>query len=160
MIWQTIPILPHYEASHTGLIRHKTKRHIRRPQVIPNGYAVIRAYYKRKFSNFYIHRLVASAFYGFCKHKEVNHRNGIKTDNRASNLEWVMRKENLRHSYIQNPHQHRGTKNSQCKLTITQVKEIKRRLINKETQKSIYTSMNIGRGTVNAIALGLTWSYI
>lgn len=45
-----------------------------------------------------VHRLVAEAYLGDAKGEEVNHINSVKTDNRASNLEWVTRKENVRHS--------------------------------------------------------------
>lgn len=49
--------------------------------------------------NTYIHRLVLMAFIGICDSKpHVNHINGIKTDNRLENLEWVTVKENLDHS--------------------------------------------------------------
>lgn len=47
-----------------------------------------------------LHRIVASAFIpnDSCK-RTVNHKNGIKTDNRASNLEWATDGENISHSY-------------------------------------------------------------
>lgn len=49
-----------------------------------------------------IHRLVADAFLEREEGKdEVNHINGIKTDNRYFNLEWVSRSENVSHSYYE-----------------------------------------------------------
>jgi len=48
---------------------------------------------------FLMHRLIAQAFIANPKHKkEVNHINGIKTDNRIDNLEWVTASENILHS--------------------------------------------------------------
>lgn len=44
-----------------------------------------------------VHRLVAEAFYG-TSNKEVNHKNGNKSDNRLSNLEFVTKSENVRHA--------------------------------------------------------------
>jgi len=48
-----------------------------------------------------VHRLVAKNFIpnDDVLKNEVNHKNGIKTDNRAENLEWVTKSENLLHKY-------------------------------------------------------------
>lgn len=47
-----------------------------------------------------VHRLIAAEFCdGYSDGLVVNHKNGIRADNRAENLEWVTASENVRHSF-------------------------------------------------------------
>lgn len=61
-----------------------------------NGYLQCTLFRKR----FYIHRLVYEAWIGNIPNGyDIDHINGIKTDNRVSNLRAVPRSENLKHNY-------------------------------------------------------------
>jgi hypothetical protein len=65
-----------------------------------NGYCRLGLYKNGVKNNHQIHRLVADAFLINNENKEqVNHKNGIKCDNRVDNLEWVTYYENRMHSY-------------------------------------------------------------
>lgn len=49
---------------------------------------------------FKLHRLIAQAFIPNPQNKRfINHINGLKTDNKIENLEWVTNSENVLHSY-------------------------------------------------------------
>lgn len=64
------------------------------------GYHFIWIFNDGKRIKQYIHRLVLTAFLPNHENKPtVNHKNGIKTDNRVENLEWATWREQLIHAY-------------------------------------------------------------
>ena len=65
-----------------------------------NNYSGIRLRNNKILKTFTIHRLVAVSFIKNPENKKtVNHKNGIRSDNRIENLEWMTYSENIQHSY-------------------------------------------------------------
>lgn len=99
--WKRIVIEPKtnkkYFVSSHGRIKSVCRNGVERilkPAKDKNGYAVV-AIGRRQFKT---HRIVAKYF---CRKREitneVNHKNGVKSDNRACNLEWVTHSGNQQH---------------------------------------------------------------
>ena len=88
-----------YEVSNMGNLRNsKTHRPVKGTPD-KKGYLRFRPTINRKKKSFKVHRIVALAFIPNPENKpHVNHINGIKSDNRAENLEWVTCKENAEHA--------------------------------------------------------------
>ena len=88
-----------YEVSNQGRVRNALTDQVLRPRIIKEGYLIVDLYYKGQRKTCYVHNLVATAFVeGWREGLEVNHKNGVKTDNRAENLEWVTASENRQHA--------------------------------------------------------------
>jgi hypothetical protein len=64
-----------------------------------SGYRVVMLSRECRVHQFRLHRLVAAAFLGSptAERPEVNHKDGDKTNNHVSNLEYVNRSENMLH---------------------------------------------------------------
>lgn len=108
-----------YEISDTGLVRNLRKDSKNRtyhgkiliPGLTGSGYPFVLLSVNGVTKNKMIHRLVADAFISNPdKLREVNHKDGNKTNNRVTNLEWCTRAENLKHAV------NTGLRYSQCNI--------------------------------------------
>lgn len=82
------------------------------------GYLVVRVKLAGKHTTKAVHRLVAECWVPNPNNRlEVNHKDGDKRNNAASNLEWVSRSENIKHAYSNKLRSASGVLNSRCKCS-------------------------------------------
>lgn len=109
----------------------------------------------RERKTMYIHRLLAMCFISNLDNKpQVNHINGIKTDFRISNLEWVTPHENIAHSI------ETGLRKKGYTLTAEQVIEIKKRAEQGEPIHKMKKDYPVSESTLLRIKKGQSWAHV
>lgn len=110
-----------------------------------------------------VHRIVATHFISNPLGKDqVNHKNGIKADNRVENLEWCNASENQLHAFaigLSTPK--RGIKHYMAKLSEDDVRTIRAMWESGAfLQREISEQYSIDRGYVAVLLGGKTWKHL
>jgi hypothetical protein len=101
-----------YEVSSIGEVKSKTRIYpgrggylcTRKPRIMTQG-VTTKGYFAVTLTlngverRIEVHRLVAEAFLGKPDGMQVNHKDGIKKNNKVENLEWVTPSENSLHAF-------------------------------------------------------------
>lgn len=174
IIWKKIPKYSLYEASTDGHIKtfnwkNKGIEAIMKPAKDNNGY--LRTMLKNeegKFCTIKVHRIIAQTFLENPLNKAtVNHKNGIKNDNRVCNLEWMTQKENTKHANEFLPKNiNKGEKVGTSILTEVQVQEIldnyefgkKKR--KKVSRKELALKYSVSEITIKSIVMRISWLHL
>lgn len=167
-IWKDIPQYEGiYQASNMGRIRSLLHRGGKKPSLMKtqerNGYLRVPLTDKNgNRSHKSVHRLVLESFLGCIENHEVNHKNGIKSDNRISNLEWCTRSENQTHAFkngLQIPL--KGSEIGNSILTENDILRIRSEYKKKGvTYQSLANEYNTSKQNVYCIIKRKTWSHV
>lgn len=108
------------------------------------------------------HRVIWEAAHGLSPEELViNHRNGVKTDNRLVNLELVTQRRNMEHARETGLMQPlRGERQGRSRLTDRDVLSIYCRAHAGEDQLAIGSDYGVGRGIVSNIKRGWAWTHV
>lgn len=107
-----------------------------------------------------VHRLVALAFLGDAPNgHEVAHINGNSLDNTVANLAYVTHADNERHK-LDHGTRRRGAEVKAAKLTDDDVRAIKWRVLNGESQTSVARMYDVSDATVSGIMKGKKWAHV
>lgn len=137
--WKDVAEYEGYQVSNCGRIRTKThyiltKAGVKKPRfskvlklsLMNSGYLFIMLHKDGNNRNVSVHRLVFEHFKGpIPDGYQINHINGVKTDNRIENLEMVTGKQNMAHAIATGLVNNRGENSSSAKLLNSQAEEIR-----------------------------------
>lgn len=147
---------PNYLIDDSGNVWSKKSNKMLAP-IISKGYVKANLYTNRKCKIMAVHRLVALTFIPNPNNlPEINHKDGDKSNNHVSNLEWCDSKHNKKHAALMGLNvPKKGENHHSSKLTDNQIEEIRNLYVPRVmTTRMLAKKYGISQQQVSGIVLG------
>lgn len=162
MRWYKFVLSKKYLINKLGQVKNIRTQRVTQPRPDKDGYLRVVLWYNKRMHNLAVHRLIALHFIPNPKKKtQVNHIDGVKSNNSIRNLEWVSPEENRRHStYLKLQAPRRGTKHHNSKLSNQDIKEIRKLCKDNCPHDMISSIYNVRPGTISKVKLRTRWPHV
>lgn len=126
------------------------------------GYLWLRVTIRSKRIMVMAHRLVWQHSFGnIPKGKQINHKNGVKWDNRPENLEVVSCRQNILHAFrVIKTRTCKGINHSQHKLKDKDMFEIRERRLAGERGVDLAEEFKVSQATISVVYRSLKWTHL
>jgi len=159
--WGVYPNNTKYMVSTIGSVKNIATKRLLKQSKTAKGYWVVTLSNNSSRKQCRVHRMVLSTFIGKCPlGMECNHKNGIKSDNRLTNLEWTTHSDNIKHAYKVGLKCAVGEGNGQSKLTKKNVSTIRNLCTVGNRQVDVAKKFNVNRSTICRIVSGAAWANV
>lgn len=168
--WRSIPEFgARYIVSSDGHVRNIDTGRLLFGEIDCDGYRRVNLSRDGKTYKRRVHRLVCEAFHGPCPpNMECCHGDGVRLNNRASNLRWATRADNVRDAIGHGTHKadiwpavrasasrdRRGHRAAGAKFTVEQVAEMRARRADGWSERKIAREFGCAPGTAHKIVTG------
>ena len=150
-----------YQVSTMGNVLSFRLNAFLKPWITQHGYRQLHLTSLGSVKAFNICRLVALAFIPNPENKKcVNHKNGIKTDDRVENLEWATHSENTKHSFRLGLQSNKGINHSQHKINEETVREIRERSNLGDGLELLSAEFKLSKSHLSGIINRRYWAHI